>query len=197
MTTTERAPAAHPRLPATPSQTVGPFFHFACGTDPALSRLTVPGIGGERIRLRLRVLDGDDAPVTDALIEIYQADASGHYPADPQPPADGFSGFGRLASDANGTSVFETIRPGVVIDEAGRRQASHVNICLFARGLNRHLYTRLYFHGDPELADDPVLACVPAERRPTLVASADPENAATWALDIHLQGEHETVFFDL
>jgi protocatechuate 3,4-dioxygenase, alpha subunit len=197
MTTTDRAPAAHPRLTATPSQTVGPFFHFACGTDPALGRLTVPRSEGEPIRLRLRVLDGDGAAVTDALVEIYQADASGHYPPDREPPSDGFSGFGRLATDANGTCVFETIRPGAVIDEEGRRQAPHVNICLFARGLLHHLFTRLYFDGDAGLTDDPVLACVPDDRRPTLVASVDPEDPTMWALDIHLQGEHETVFFEL
>jgi len=189
--------AAEARLGTTPSQTVGPFFHFACGTDPALGRLTVPGIAGEPIRLRLRVLDGDDAPVSDALIEIYQADASGHYSQGNEPPADGFTGFGRLATDNDGLCVFDTIRPGAVVDASGRTQASHVNICLFARGLLHHLYTRAYFDGDHALSDDPVLACVPADRRATLTAKRDPADASTWTFDIHLQGERETVFFDL
>ena len=196
MTTPEQNSAAT-RLGTTPSQTIGPFFHFACGTDPALGRLTVPGIAGEPIRLRLRVLDGDDAPVSDALIEIYQADASGQYPHGDEPPASGFSGFGRLATDNEGVCVFETIRPGAVVDASGGAQAPHVNICLFARGLLHHLYTRAYFDGDASLSNDPVLACVPAERRATLTARRDAADSHTWTFDIHLQGDRETVFFDL
>jgi protocatechuate 3,4-dioxygenase alpha subunit len=189
--------SAETRLPTTPSQTVGPFFHFACGTDPALGRLTVPGIAGEPIRLRVRVLDGDDAPVTDALIEIYQADASGHYPRGDEPPASGFSGFGRLATDNEGVCVFETIRPGAIVEASGETQAPHVNICLFARGLLHHLYTRAYFDGDAALSSDPVLACVPAGRRPTLMAKREAADSNMWTFDIHLQGDRETVFFDL
>jgi protocatechuate 3,4-dioxygenase alpha subunit len=195
MSASEPTPAQ--RLTPTASQTVGPFFHFACGADPALGVLAVPGIAGERIRLRLRVLDGDGVPVSDALIEIYQADAEGRYPTNRRAPADGFTGFGRLATDADGVCVFDTIRPGAVTDDKGGRQAPHVNICLFARGLLRQLYTRLYFAGDPGLTDDPILSCVPPDRRTTLIASSDPQNPSTWALDLRLQGEHETVFFEL
>jgi protocatechuate 3,4-dioxygenase alpha subunit len=189
--------SAATRLVATPSQTVGPFFHFACGTDPALGRLTVPGLAGEPIRLRVRVLDGDGAPVNDALVEIYQADASGRYPRGDEAPASGFSGFGRLATDTDGVCVFETIRPGAVAGATGATQAPHVNICLFARGLLHHLYTRAYFDGDAALSNDPVLACVPADRRDTLTARREAAGLSTWTFDIHLQGDRETVFFDL
>jgi len=148
--------SAATRLVATPSQTVGPFFHFACGTDPALGRLTVP-----------------------------------------EAPASGFSGFGRLATDTDGVCVFETIRPGAVAGATGATQAPHVNICLFARGLLHHLYTRAYFDGDAALSNDPVLACVPADRRDTLTARREAAGLSTWTFDIHLQGDRETVFFDL
>jgi len=189
--------SAEARLGTTPSQTVGPFFHFACGTDPALGRLTVPGGAGEQIRLRVRVLDGDGAPVNDALVEIYQADASGHYPHGDEPPASGFSGFGRLATDNEGVCLFETIRPGAVVEASGSTQAPHVDICLFARGLLHHLYTRAYFDGDAAQSTDPVLACVPVNRRATLTARRDAADSNTWTFDIHLQGDRETVFFDL
>ncbi len=190
---TSPQPERRHRLTPTASQTVGPFFHFAMGTDPALGTLVAEGTKGERIRLVVRVFDGDAEPISDALIEIYQADADGHYPVDRAAHA-GFSGFGRLATDIDGTCVFETIRPGLVEDEGGRAQARHINVCLFARGLLHELYTRIYFAGDPGLASDPLLGCVPEDRRRTLIAS--PEAATgTWRFDIHLQGEHETVFF--
>ena len=111
--------------------------------------------------------------------------------SDGPPPA--FWGFGRLPTDAEGHCLFETIRPGPT--EPGG--AAHVNICLFMRGMLRHIYTRVYFAGDPALAADPVLALVPADRRATLVAAADPAAAGEWRFDIRLQGAGETVFFDL
>ena len=179
------------RLIATSSQTVGPFFHFGLAVNPALGRVAPPGANGERIELRVRVLDGDYLPVPDALIELYQADAEGRYG---QPE---FPGFGRLATDENGTCVFDTIRPGAVPDDRGGFQAPHVNVCLFARGLLRHVYTRIYFRGDARLASDPILALVPAERRPTLEACPVVGAPSTWEFTIQLQGDGETVFFDL
>jgi len=173
---------------ATPSQTVGPFFHFAVTADDGLGVLATPA-AGERLRLRIRVFDGAGMPLPDAMIEIYQANVSGEY------GSSGFSGFGRLATQADGSCVFETIRPGRVTDGQGRAQAAHVNVCLFARGLLRHLYTRVYFAGDPDLDADPLLALVPSERRATLLAS--PCASGSWAWDIRLQGTGETVFFDL
>jgi protocatechuate 3,4-dioxygenase alpha subunit len=179
------------RLVATSSQTVGPFFHFGLAVNAALGRIAPPDAKGERIGLRVRVLDGDYLPVPDALIELYQADAEGRYG---QP---GFPGFGRLATDENGTCVFDTIRPGAVPDERGGFQAPHLNVCLFARGLLRHVYTRIYFRGDDRLDRDPILNLVPADRRPTLEASPAAGALSTWEFTIRLQGDGETVFFDL
>jgi protocatechuate 3,4-dioxygenase alpha subunit len=137
------------------------------------------------------VLDGAGAPLPDAMIEIYQADAAGEY------GTSGFTGFGRLATNSDGFCTFETIRPGPVADAAGRTQASHINVCLFARGLLRHLYSRVYFAGDPDLDADPLLALVPAERRATLLAAPVDGAPGRWNWDVHLQGAGETVFFDL
>jgi protocatechuate 3,4-dioxygenase alpha subunit len=184
-----------------PSQTIGPFFHFALTADAALGCMAGPDAKGERIRVRFRLLDGDGAPVPDGMIEIWQADASGKYdhPEDrqPQDPDPAFRGFGRLATDADGCCVFETVRPGRAPDGQGRCQAAHLNVTVFARGLLAHLCTRLYFDGDSALAEDPVLAGVPEDRRATLIARRDPSQPAQWNFDIRLQGEDETVFFDL
>ena len=188
---------------ATPSQTVGPFFHFGLATDATLGDVARDEARGERIRLRVTVQDGEGSPVPDALIELYQADADGRYRAAP------FTGFGRLPTAADGTCVFETIRPGPVGDGRGATQAPHVNVCLLARGLLRHLYTRVYFAGDAGQDADPVLALVPPDRRRTLMATCLDDDQTTpggaralasppvWAIVIRLQGDEETVFFDL
>lgn len=179
-----------------PSQTIGPFFDFALTANEALGCLAGAQVTGQRIRLRLRLLDGAGEPVPDGMIELWQADANGVYnhPGDPrQSSADpAFTGFGRLASSTDGVCLFETIRPGRASDGA-----AHINVTVFARGLLGHLTTRVYFADDAALGTDPVLALVPAERRPTLLAVQDAADSGQWNLDIHLQGEHETVFFDL
>jgi len=172
---------------ATPSQTVGPFFHFGITTDQTLGSLAASA-AGERLRLRILVFDGAGMPLPDAMIEIYQANAAGEY------GAAGFSGFGRLATGADGACVFETIRPGPLKTSG---QAAHINVCLFARGLLRQIYTRVYFAGDPDLDADPLLALVPADRRATLLASPSEGAPGSWTWSIHLQGPSETVFFDL
>jgi protocatechuate 3,4-dioxygenase alpha subunit len=186
---------------ALPSQTIGPFYHFSLTVNPALACMAGPGAKGERIHLELRILDGDDRPIPDAMIELWQADAEGKYqhPDDPQNilPDPGFTGFGRSATDDAGVCRFETIRPGPVPDGAGRIQAPHINVSIFARGLLSRLATRVYFAGDPRLADDPVFQLVPSDRRATLIAEPDPDVPARWKLDVHLQGDRETVFFDL
>ena len=184
-------------LVATGSQTIGPFFHVGPGSSERLGRLATEDTPGEAIRLRLRVVDGDSAPVPDALIEVWQADACGSYRAPPSSvgdPSPAFTGFGRLGTNQDGWCTFETIRPGAVAG-SDRPQAPHLNVCLFARGLMRHLYTRVYFAGDPALADDPLLSLVPEDRRSTLLAQ--PGDDGTWSLVVRLQGEDETVFFDL
>jgi protocatechuate 3,4-dioxygenase, alpha subunit len=183
-----------------PSQTVGPFFHLGLTAKAAVGCLASQDAMGERIRLRFRLLDGDNVAVPDGMIELWQADASGKYhnAADTQErqPGSAFRGFGRLATDAEGVCTFETTRPGRVPDGRGGFQAPHINVSVFARGLLARLCTRVYFDGDPALPEDAVLALVPAERRHTLLA----ERGATpgdWTLDIHLQGSQETVFFDI
>ena len=186
-------------LVATPSQTVGPFFDFGLTTpNAALGQMAGPDTPGERIRLRVRVLDGAGAVVPDAVVEVWQADASGAYPGvpdrEPATPGQAFLGWGRLGTNEDGTCEFQTIRPGRVPTGKGRLAASHVDVCLFARGLLRHIFTRIYFAGDPALSEDPVLALVPEQRRETLLAHAEGDR---WVFDLRLQGEGETVFFDL
>lgn len=174
----------------TPSQTVGPYFSI--GLDwPDANRLAAPEVPGEHIVVTGHVLDGDGAGVPDALVEIWQADAAGHYVAAPG----AFRGSGRCAADRDGAFVFETIKPGATDDGEGRRQAPHVNVVVFARGLLRHLYTRLYFEDDAGQHDgDPVLARVPADRRETLIARREGDH---YVFDIRLQGTRETVFLDV
>ena len=179
------------------SQTVGPFFNYALTANAALGMMAGDGATGERIRLTFRVFDGEGVPTpADSMIELWQADAHGRYahPSDPKAAqADpNFSGFGRLETDLNGTCTFETVKPGAMGESA-----PHINVAVFARGLLKQLYTRVYFDGESLNASDPVLALVPADRRTSLIAKATPGQANTWFLDIRLQGEAETVFFDV
>ena len=189
---------SHRRPVATPSQTVGPFFHAGLATEPLLGQMAGPHTSGDRLRLRVRVFDGAGEPVPDALVELWQADAAGRYVAQrgdaDTEPGHAFRGWARLPTSTTGECTFETIRPGATAASDGRLQAAHINVCLFFRGMLRHIFTRIYFVDDPMLADDPVMALVPESRRHTLAATRTDD---TWAFDIHLQGEHETVFFDL
>ncbi len=183
---------------ASPSQTVGPYLHIGLDTEPNHGVMVGPGTPGERIRVRLRVLDGAGHPLPDALLELWQADASGHYVevadhANPD-PGHAFRGWGRRPTGPDGWCEFLTIRPGATATPDGERQAPHINVCLFARGMLRHIFTRFYFSGDAMLAGDPVLAVVPEDRRSTLLAQLIDE---AWTLEIRLQGPDETVFFDL
>jgi protocatechuate 3,4-dioxygenase alpha subunit len=150
------------------------------------------------------VFDGDGVPVPDAMIEIWQADADGkyHHPDDPQyASADPeCRGFGRMGTGDDGTCLFETIKPGRVPTPDGVLQSPHLNLALFARGLLKQLYTRVYFANDPASNDpanegDPILASVPRERRNTLIAQL--EDNGRWKFEIKLQGRGETVFFDV
>jgi len=184
------------------SQTVGPFFNFGLTTNHALGIMAPDGAEGEHITLVFRVVDGDGVPTPgDSMIELWQADSQGRYqhPVDPRSAAadKNFCGFGRLETDANGVCVFETVKPGSIPDPGGNSQAPHINVTLFARGLGKPLRTRVYFAGDVANNDDPVLSLVPAERRGTLLASPVAGQANAWAMEIHLQGEAETVFFDV
>jgi len=169
-------------------------------------RTDQPETVGERIRIEGRVLDGDRVPVTDAMVEIWQANAHGRYnhPTDSSPAAldASFSGFGRSGTDEDGSYWFETIKPGSVPFDAERMQAPHICVTVFSRGLLNHVVTRLYFEDEPATADDPVLQHVPDDRRATLMASrvARRESGAPMVIyrfDIVLQGSNETAFFNL
>lgn len=195
---TQVSPSTSVELIATPSQTVGPFLHVALGTDPAHGRVVAHTATGERLRLRVTVTDADRLPVPDALVELWQVDSQGSAATASQGTgSSSFVGFGRLPTDEQGSCEFDTVRPGRVPDGKGGLQASHINMCLFARGLLRHLHTRVYFAGDDALGEDAVLALVPEARRHTLLAHPDREVAGRWVFDVRLQGDEETVFFDL
>jgi protocatechuate 3,4-dioxygenase alpha subunit len=113
-------------------------------------------------------------------------------------PNTSFKGFGRCGTDRTGGFFFETIKPGPVPDPDGKPQAPHVVLAIFGRGMLLHLYTRIYFDGEAANAEDPVLALVPADRRATLIAKRKAgSDHPTYSLDIHLQGDKETVFFDV
>lgn len=185
----------------TPSQTIGPFFHFALPFGGG-ERLVDPEARGA-IRLEGRVLDGEGSPVGDAMIELWQADASGVY-AHPEDPrhgeADGqFLGFGRTATDDEGAFSFVTLKPGRVPGRGNTLQAPHICVSIFARGLLDRVVTRIYFADEPDANDeDPVLGSIedPA-RRATLLAQPANGESRTYRLDIRLQGDDETVFFDI
>jgi protocatechuate 3,4-dioxygenase alpha subunit len=154
---------------------------------------------GERITVEGTLFDGAGAPVTDGFVEIWQADADGrfHHPADPgSSDADpNFRGYGRTATDDDGRFQFDTVKPGIVAGPGGRPQASHILVSVLAPGvLTRHV-TRLYFGGDSAADEDAVIQLVPANRQATLIA--EPVAPGRYRFDIHLQGERETVFFDV
>jgi protocatechuate 3,4-dioxygenase, alpha subunit len=183
-----------------PSQTVGPFFHLGCTQHQSVGTLVSADTKGERIQLICRVFDGDGTAVPDAMIELWQANAEGRYnhPEDLQDQnLNSFRGFGRLATNDEGVCTFTTVKAGQVPANDGTPQASHINVSVFARGVLARLATRIYFAGDPAISSDPVLALVPPERRNTLLARKNPEQPHEWHFDIHLCGEHETVFFDV
>ncbi|KQM30030.1 protocatechuate 3,4-dioxygenase subunit alpha [Sphingomonas sp. Leaf10] len=195
----------------TPSQTVGPFFHYGLpwkggadlvgqsdmGARPelfpeahyVLNLSTPTGTpAGEVIELTGRVFDGNGVPVPDAMLEIWQADADGRYFGEPGSDPH-FVGFGRAATDEDGRYRFRTILPGAI--QPGH--APHIAVSVFGRGLIKRLATRVYFDG--RTADDAILSLVPEERRSTLIATA--AGAGVWSFDVVLQGDRETVFFDL
>lgn len=201
--------------PPTPSQTIGPFFHYALpwrgGADLAagggdagarldlvlpehrslVSRREPAGrVEGTAIEIAGTVRDGAGAPVDDALLEFWQADGGGHHAS----AEARFAGFGRAATGPDGTYALRTVKPGPVPGARGLA-APHIAVALFARGLLRHLTTRIYFADEATNADDEVLLAVPAGRRHTLLAGRRAEGR--YEFDIMLQGGRETVFFRL
>jgi len=192
-------------LYATASQTVGPYLHIGLtGPDNNLQRddLTAeaPSLASQRIIIEGRITDGTGGPVPDGMIEIWQANPAGRYrhPDDQRELAltPGFTGFGRVPTGPDGEFRFVTVKPGAVPGVDGKPQAPHIMVTVFMRGLVKQVRTRLYFADEAQAnAADPVLALVPAARRQTLFAQAGANGVLRW--DIVLQGEGETVFFDI
>lgn len=179
-----------------PSQTVGPYVHQGLvdfqGLTGLLGDRTVESgsdVPGERITLVGRVLDGDGQPVEDAVIEVWQADASGQYAHSADAA---FVGYGRTHTrTADRSYSIRTVKPG----QAGPGLAPRLNIWLGMRGLLTHLITAVYF-SDEDNSTDPVLALVPEERRHTLIARREETPDGTvYRFDFRMQGEDETVFF--
>jgi protocatechuate 3,4-dioxygenase alpha subunit len=188
------------RLAATTSQTVGPFFQLGCA-PLYRAKLAGPGVSGERVSIQGRVLDGDGQAVPDAVLEVWQADASGEYAQytglDAQADEHAFFGFGRVPTDAGGNFRFSTIKPGSVTAPDGTKQAPHILVSVFARGLLIRLVTRIYFPEEPLNESDFVLRRVEAERRGTLMAKPVHGRNELREWNVILQGADETVFFDL
>ena len=184
-----------PGLGPTPSQTVGPFFHDAL-LDEDRSELVSPD-HPEAIRIEGTVYDGEGEPVSDAMVEIWQANGAGRYDDRQDLPLDeGFSGFGRSETDAGGRFSFVTVKPGPVPDPDGGTQAPHIMVSVFARGLLKRVVTRICFPDEEEAnANDAVLSSVDdLEFRRTLVAH---DGGDALRFDIYLQGENQTAFFEL
>jgi protocatechuate 3,4-dioxygenase alpha subunit len=190
-------------LKQTPSQTVGPFFQFGLLAKGGENVMVNEQTKGQRIILHGHVIDGEGNPINDAMIELWQADAQGifNHPDDPRCHLvdPNFRGFGRSGtSNPELEYSFKTIKPGPVPLQGEQAQAPHLNMRVFARGMLVHLITRVYFSDEDANSSDPILNSVEdPERRKTLIAvREDVQDAPTYRMDIHLQGEGETVFFN-
>lgn len=195
-------------LKETPSQTAGPYVHIGLALEAAgnpnrpqeiWNQMAKPDAPGEHIILIGNVYDGNGHLVRDSFLEFWQADHKGQYDADfnTEKP---FNSFGRTATTFDaGEWTLQTIKPGVVNNAAGVPMAPHINVSLFARGINIHLQTRLYFADQVEAnAKDPVLNLIEQpQRRETLLAYAcEVDGQPAYRFDIRIQGDGETVFFD-
>lgn len=199
-------------LRETASQTAGPYVHIglapgAAGFDIYRQELgfdiTGPNAKGEQIRVEGIVIDGMDSPIKDVLLEVWQANSEGHYahPEGGGPVEDGFRGWGRVITDFDtGEWGFDTVKPGPVMGRNGRMMAPHLNFWIVARGINIGLNTRMYFEDEAEAnAKDPVINLIEWERRrATLIGKRSVRDGVTvYRFEIRLQGEDETVFFDV
>jgi protocatechuate 3,4-dioxygenase alpha subunit len=182
----------------TPFQPVGPYFHVMLDGLGRVTKLAGDAARGERITIEGVLRDGAGQPLADGMIEIWQSDADGRFPdADDQRAAQSdpaFWGYGRVDTDDAGCYRFETVRPGRVPGPDGSLQAPHILVGVFAPGILKRYVTRLYFEDDPANDSDPILRLVPESRRQTLLARRD---GSTYRFDIVLQGESETVFFEI
>lgn len=194
------------------SQTAGPYVHIglapgAAGFDIYREELgwdiAGPNAKGERIRVEGLVIDGTGSPVKDVLLEVWQANADGHYahPEGGGEVEEGFRGWGRVITDFDtGEWGFDTVKPGAVMGRNGRLMAPHLNLWLVSRGINIGLNTRMYFDDEAEAnAKDPVINMIEWEkRRATLIAKREMRDGTpVYRFDIRLQGDAETVFFDI
>ena len=198
----------------TPSQTVGPFFHYGLPWKGGADLVGATDIGArpdlmpedhyllaqshatvtepvETITIEGVVVDGQGVPTPDVMVEIWQADPTGRYAGESN---SGFIGFGRSSTSEAGVYRFVTVNPGAVTDSDGMIQAPHIACSILGRGMLKRLVTRLYFDGDVANESDPILGFVPHARRDTLIAKA---RDGVWRFDIVLQGDRETVFFDI
>ncbi|OIJ93104.1 protocatechuate 3,4-dioxygenase subunit alpha [Streptomyces monashensis] len=188
------------QVPPTPSHTVGPFYGYAL---PFRGGEDIAPLGHpDTVTVHGYVLDGAGEPLPDALVEVWGPRPDGTVPkADGslrRDPATGghlgrngveFTGWGRIQTDADGHWYARTLRPG-----ARGGSAPYLSVCVFARGLLVHLFTRIYLPDDETaLAGDPLLTRV-GDRRGTLIAGT--EGTGLYRFDIRLQGEGETVFLE-
>lgn len=184
----------------TPSQTVGPYFAMRLPWPEG--PLVVPEGTPGAITIIGRLYDGAGNVIPDGMIETWQADPDGRFahPDDPRGPVPGgykaFRGFGRCQTEPDGSFRLVTLKPGPLPFGDGRMEAPHIDVSVFSRGMLDRSVTRIYFPDEAEAnAADPVLAAVPADRRATLIAT--PAGEGLLRFDLHMQGERETVFFDL
>lgn len=199
-------------LKETPSQTAGPYVHI--GLAPGAAGFDIyerelgwdiagPNARGERIRVEGVVIDGTGSPIKDVMLEAWQANSDGihAHPEHPGEVEEGFRGWGRVITDfETGEWGFDTVKPGSVPGRNGTMMAPHINLWIVARGINLGLNTRLYFSDEAEAnANDPVLSLIEWERRrQTLIARrVERDGHALYRFDIKVQGEDETVFFDI
>ncbi|KZL18341.1 protocatechuate 3,4-dioxygenase subunit alpha [Pseudovibrio sp. WM33] len=197
-------------LKESPSQTAGPYVHIGCTPnfigntgifkEDLGARMVNEQTKGQRITIKGRVFDGTGTPLKDAMLEIWQADSEGLFnsPSETRGEADpNFTGWGRQPVNLDsGEFCFETVKPGSVPFPDGRPQAPHINFWIVARGINLGLNTRMYFPEEEEAnAADPVLGRVEHRVRvSTLIAK---QSGDTYTFDIYIQGDNETVFFDI
>ena len=194
----------------TPNQTIGPFFHYALTgraygfAELVANDLTADASGADEHKIRIvgRLLDGEGQPIDDGLIELWQANPAGRYahPEDRQdkPLTQGFAGFGRCATAEDGTFSFTSLKPGRVPGHGNSLQAPHICVGVLARGVLKRMVTRVYFEDEGKAnGEDTVLESVDKARRATLIAASEDGDIPTYRFDIRIQGEKETVFFDV
>jgi protocatechuate 3,4-dioxygenase alpha subunit len=170
----------------TPSQTAGPYLSIGLLRELVPAALVDPG-DPRAIRIHGRLLDGAGDPVTDGMVEIWQANADGRY------GDEAFGGFGRAGTQDEGRFAFVTVKPGRVAWPDGGVQAPHLAVGVFARGLLKRVATRIYFPDEVEANEtDPVLSALTGAQRETLIPVPDGDGLR---FDIHLQGSAETTFF--